>query len=391
MEEIALKNNLDILGSLSRLEGGGFDVESKQKLFYPSVTFSSNVNTGQNDYCDCGMNSLLEITQPLYDKAAQCAISQSKIERDRRCFQLRKQICDTLFAVRSAYFTYLLHLTHLEIDREVIQVWKNEVTRQEKRLQLGSSIPLELAQTKLHLKEANIDLNKTESSVCKSRIDLLYVCGFPPNASVIFLNEFTPYPPSTLNTREMERWKQIAFENSPDLKDAQLACESAKMEVSKIKGEHWPTLSAYASAGHNYIYNGFAFQPALGAGVNLDWMLYDPTNKPRLKAAQEALKGSGYGYSLLELQIEGTIYALLNEIEKNAQSYLVAKEGSSLAEESVQIALKKTEQGLMSPFEYRDLIDQWHFAKQQESQALYDWRVSYATLIRFVGFDFFTP
>ena len=50
-------------------------------------------------------------------------------------------------------------------------------------------------------------------------------------------------------------------------------------------------------------------------------------------------------------------------------------------------AVKKQELGLISPFEYRDVIETLHEAKQQVNQAIFDLRNGYDILIQQVGLD----
>jgi outer membrane protein TolC len=300
---------------------------------------------------------------------------------------VQQQICDILFQVRNAYYTVLLNQAHLAIDQFIIQLWEEEVRRQERFLQLGAAIPFELNQARLHLKSAWSDYYDSQSEIKTSQIKLLTILGLPPNTPLQLAETEIPLPPIQWQQCHLEQWMQWALQYRPQLKQEQLTYWLSQNKVCQTKAEKLPTVSFYANAGNRYVNNGFDAQPYVGTGINVNWKLYDPSNKPRLRQAEEVRKEAASNYYQAELETNAAIYALLNELDKSYLAFQNAKEGAALAEQGIQIAIKKHQLGMMSAFEYRDAIKTLHEAQQQVNHAKFDLHNAYDRLVQQTGLD----
>ncbi|WP_068468239.1 TolC family protein [Candidatus Protochlamydia phocaeensis] len=383
-EDLAIQNNYQLNASLHRLEQGYYSYKSSQAYFKPKVAFSSELSIGQDQH---GLDSVLRLTQPLYDRVAFYNLKESQIQWEIARLDVQQQICDLLFQVREAYYTILLNQAHLAVDQVIINLWEEEIKRQERYLALGTSIPFELNQAKLHLKGAWSDYHTTQGKIKSSRISLLKILGILPDTVFDLTEQEIPLPPLQWQEYPLDQWRQWAFCYRPQLKQEQFFYLLSQNKVCRAKAENTPSLSAYANAGHHYVNNGFDGQPYIGLGVNVDWTLYDPTNKPRIRQAKEESKEAASNYYQSELEANAIIDDLLNEIEKFYLVYLNAQEGCALAEEGMQMATKKHQLGMMSSFEYRDAIKTLHEARQQINQAKFDLRNAYDRLIQQVGLD----
>lgn len=387
-EAIALENNYDLLSSASDLKQEAFGLAATKGLFYPTLTFSSTANSGQSDAGDDNfIDSQLLLTQTIYNKTASLAVKESALSCERAALQMQQQMIDTLYAIRNAYHALLLSRMHYAVDQMVIEIWKEECHRQERLIALGASIPLDFTQARLHLKGAKIDALNRESDIRSQEIALLTLLGLPPGTSILLEEaEMVPPSPEWLSVKR-EQWMKWALCHRPALKIEQLNFSVADNRVRSTQAERLPTVSAFASAGHNYIVNGFVAQPSAGVGVNLDWILYDPTNKPRTKQAKEAKAQAATSYRQSELETAAMVYDEIFTLHKANQSYVIAKEGAELAEESLRMAKKKQELGLLTSFEYRDIVESLHEAKHGVNAALFDLCNSFDALVRDVGLD----
>lgn len=196
-----------------------------------------------------------------------------------------------------------------------------------------------------------------------------------------------PLPPAEQQQCHLEQWIELAFNYSPQLKQGHFEFMQAENKICQTKSEKLPTVNFYANAGHSYVYNHIAQNTIAETGVSLNWNLYDPTNRPRLKQAKEAKMEAASKYFQLELDVETAIYDFLNEIEKSQLAFQLAQEGAILAEEGMKMATKKHQLGMMSAFEYREAIKTHHEALQQVNQAKFDLRNAYDRLIQQAGID----
>ncbi|MFI0434543.1 MAG: TolC family protein [Parachlamydiaceae bacterium] len=383
-ENIAIKNNYQINASLHRLEQGYYGYKASQAYFKPQVSFASQIDLTKDEN---SLDAVLKMTQPLYDKVARYQLKEAEIQWEMAKLELQQKICDILFEVRKAYFTILLNQAHVNVDKVIIELWEEELKRQERLLELGGAIPFDLNQIRLHLKSARSDYYDSEGEVKTSEIKLLTILGLAPNTRFKLDENDIPLPPSDWQYGGVERWKQLALEYRPQLRQQQFSYLLSKAKVKQVKSERLPTVSFYANAGNRYVNNGFIAQPYVGAGVNVDWSLYDPTNHYRVKQAKEGLHEAASDYFQADLEIDAIIYALLNQLNQSYLAYQNAKEGASLAQEGMEMAVRKHQIGMMSSFEYRDTIKTLHEAEQQVNQAKFDLHNVYDRLIQHVGLD----
>jgi outer membrane protein TolC len=383
-EDLAIENNYHINASLHRLEEGYYGYQASKAYFLPNIDLGAGVDL-LGDLR--GLNAALRLTQPLYDKVASYHLKEAQIQWEQLKLEVQQQICDTLFQVREAYYEIVLHQAHLVVDQMIIQIWQDELKRQERHLELGASIPYEVNQTQLHLKNAWIDFYATQKNSRTSQIKLLTILSLSPDTSFSLAESHIPLPEFNWQKSEREQWKKWAFQYRPELKQQQFTFLLSQNKIQQTKAEKSPTLSLFANVGNRYVNNGFDHQPYAAVGVNLDWTLYDPSNKQKIKQAQEESRGVACDYYQLELETAAEIYNLLNEIEHLYQSYLAAQEGAVLAEEGMQLATKKRQLGAMSAFEFRDTIKTLHEAQQQVNQAKFDLRSAYDRLVQHTGID----
>lgn len=384
-EDCAIERNYRLNASLQRLEQGYYGYKASKAYFLPTLSASGNLEAANSNN---GAQNAIQLTQPLFDKVAIYNYKEAQIQWEILRLDTRQHICNLLFKVRNAYYTVLLHQAHLAVDQMIIQLWENEVKRHERHLEVGAGIPYELNQAKLHLKGAWIDYYSTQTDMKSAQISLSTILGLSPTSKLILTDNEIPFPSVSNNQCTFEQWKKTAILYRPQLKQQQFSFLLTQNRVCRTKAENLPTVNFYISAGNNYVYNGFSQRPSIGAGLSLDWTIFDPSNRPRLKQAKSGQSEAAANYFQAELETEAVIFDKLNLIEKLNLAYQSSEEGAVLANESMQMATKKHQLGIMSSFEYRDAIKSQHEAQQQVNQAKFDLRNAYDELVMESGFDF---
>ena len=384
-ENIALQNNYALNASLHALEQGYYGYKASQGNFLPQVIGTGSYNVGKGEDT---LNGVIQITQPLYNKVSSYQIQESQIQWEILKVKVQQLVADLLFQVRDGYYTILLNQAHLAVDRAIIELWEKELKRQERFFELGSAIHFDLNQARLHLRDAWSEYYDSEGEIKSSKIKLLTILGLPPETHFVTTEREIPLPPFDWKREGLKEWKQKALEYSPQLKQMQFSYLLSKNAVNQTKAERLPTVAVYANGGNQYVNYKFSGQPYCETGVNVSWMLYDPTNKPRVKQAEEGRREAISNYYQAELESNAAIYSLLNEIEQSYLSYQNAQEGAHLAEQGMEMAMRKHQLGMMSSFEYRDVIKTLHESQQDVHQAKFDLHNAYDRLIQQTGLDF---
>lgn len=383
-EDLAVQNNFELNASLHRLEQGFYGYQASKAYFKPKIDVAATLDFTRDNR---SLQGVIRVTRPIFDRVACYSMKEAQIQWEIARIKVRQEICDLLYRVRNAYYTVLLHQAHLEVDQMIIRIWEDELKRQQRQCELGACIPFEVNQTNLHLKRAWVDYYSTQSEMKNSQIKFLLVLGLSPNLEFQFMEKEILLPLLEGLKSNVNEWKSLTFQLRPQLQQEQLTYLLSQNKISQTKAENLPTLNFYANAGHNYVNNGFDKQPIVGAGVNLDWSLYDPSRRERIRQAREGSREAASNYFQVELDTESMIYRYINEIEKSHLAYSAAQEGALLAEEGIKMATKKHQLGMMSAFEYRDVVKSLHAAQQEVNQAKFDVRDTYEQFIQQVGLD----
>lgn len=382
-ENLAIENNYKIHAGLHRLEQRYYAYRTSKDHFLPSLALSAQWNVAQEGH---GLDNALRLTQSLYDQTACYQLKEAQIQWEFIRFEVQQQICDTLLQVREAYDEVVLNQAQLAVDSAIIQIWEEELKRQESHLALGTLIAFEINQTRLQLKNAWIDYYDTQKKMRISQYKLLTLLGQTPG-TVLSISENDLALPPQKGQMEATVWKEWSLQYSPELKQEQFNFLLSQVKIKQVKAENIPTVSLYANAGHRYVNNGFDHQPYVGVGVAIDWTLFNPARQHQMKQAQAGKKEALANYYQVELENEAAIYSLLSELEQSYHVYAVAHEGSLLAQEGINIATKKHQIGQLTTFEYRDTIKTLREAEQKINQAKFELRRTYYRLKRQVGID----
>ncbi len=405
-EDWVIENNYQLQADLHSAEQGYYGYRAAGDYFLPSLSVRASADFAKQRH---GVDAVVKLTQPLYDKLAHCRLKEAQMQWEYLKLEWREKICHLLFEVRRAYDEILLHSARLEMDRMVIELWQEELKRVERSADLGASILYEVQEAKFHLNNAWIDYYSTERKRNESQIQFLSLLSLPSDTPLELEGGFLSLQTvedglgGTSQTlvkenkeevllgaekRELaEKWIAQAFSFCPALQKARFACWLSRNQMEQVKAERYPTVSLYANAGHAYVNNGFDQQPNVGVGLNVEGALYSPVNRQKIKQAQAGRQSAASRYEEAELQVTAKTHRLLSEIEHCHRIYRTAKEGALLAEEGRKVAARKHEEGAMSAFEYRESVKNFREAQLRVIQAQADWRNAYHRLVEHAGID----
>lgn len=246
-------------------------------LFLPTVTLNAGVSATQSDAKFFGNTSVLRggqnnfesynygvnVSQPIYRKQIRAQFEQAKSQVEQADKQLVLSKQSLILRASKAYFDVLLAQDKIElIDAQKTAINK-QLEQAKANFDVGTSTITDFneAQARFDLVSAQQIAAVNELEVKKRAIQSMI--GGLPQPLIGVRNDLVAQSPEPI---EMEKWVEVAEQNSLMIGLQQQAVEIATQEVERQNAGHMPTLDAVAGYNNNYA-NGTA--TGLGNGSDI--------------------------------------------------------------------------------------------------------------------------
>jgi outer membrane protein TolC len=399
-ESIAMTHNYTILSLYHRLNQRYYQYQEKKGECLPQATLSVQPQIEENRFKS---PVDLSVKQILYDVETGYHIKESRIDYAITKLELYKEIVDVLFQVRQAYFEVILGQHQQVVEESIVTHIQEDLDRHEKQVKLGALSSLEINQIKLQLNKALVEYYDSQRRVKVGLYQLLNLLGFPPQTPIQLASQEIPLPPfeelnrftqltqcsvQMLSTQTLQQWENLAMSYRPELKQEQANVIKAQVEIGRYQHPYRPTVSAFANVGHACTFKNFSQRHHWNAGIAVEWTLLDGYKRQnRLKQAKAASAEATSIEVQTQLETKNEVHRLLAEMEKEFQSYLVAKESERLGQEAITMATRKQQLGSLPYMEYLESIKSWRETRRDVNQAKFDLLNAYFNLVKFSGAD----
>ena len=234
------------------LQGGVNRTHTELNLPQVSTSVSSTVQ-----------NLQLSAQQPLYRPANKIAYEQGKRGVDVAQAQLDAAAQSLIVRVSQAYFDVLAAQDSVQVALSQKQAISTQLEMAKRNFEVGTATITDSreAQSRYDLVTAQEIAAQNDLQVKRVVLDqLVGRVGIQPTplAAPLTLPRITP--------DNMQSWVDTALASQPQLRQAQLALDVAKLETQKAEAGHKPTVDLQAGYGINRYPNGY-MTPSLPAGT----------------------------------------------------------------------------------------------------------------------------
>ena len=243
----------------------------------PTVTFNAAVSEVQADTKFLGTTSVLQggkhnfetynygvnVTQPVYRKQIRAQLEQAKSQVVQADKQLALAQQNLILRTSKAYFDVLLAQDKLSlIDAQKTAINK-QLEQAKANFDVGTATITDFneAQARFDLVSAQEVAAMNELQVKKRAIQSM-IGGMPQTLSAV-RSDLLPQSPEPL---DMEKWVEVAEQNSLNIALQQQSLEIATQEIERQNAGHLPTLDAVGGYNNNYA-NGTT--SGLGSGSDV--------------------------------------------------------------------------------------------------------------------------
>lgn len=227
------------------------------------------------------LNAALVGSQPIYRPANRIALNQGKLQAELALAQFEAAHHDLLIRLSQAYFDVLAARDSLEFVRALKVAVTEQLEAAMRNFEVGNATITDSREAQARYDLALAQEIAAESDLHVKRLALDQLVG---RTGTLPLPLAQPIQLPALTPSDVDSWVRLATEHHPAVGQRRLALQTARLETSKAKTGHLPTVDLQASVGVTRYPDG---NPALTAmpatptknrnasvGVVLNWPLF---------------------------------------------------------------------------------------------------------------------
>jgi outer membrane protein TolC len=310
--------------------------------------------------------------------AAQLRVQSEMTDASRNNFMdVTEQVS---YGVREAYFGVLAAKRNVDVALEVVKQFEEHLRRAQGFYEAGVTPRFDVTKAQVDLSNAKLELIRAESALELAWRTLNNAMGMP-NAPEYDIEEALVFEPYEISLDEAV---SRAYSRRPDLKAREAQRRAAEGSVTvAAKGDAtvMSLFAAYSFQGEN-----FPLEEGWNTGLSVSIPLVDGglvknqveearANLQAAKADEESLRQK------VLLEVQDSYLSLVESRERIA----VAELGVKQAMENLELATGRYAAGVGSPIEVTDATVGYRDARNNYVQALYDYNVAHAALLKAMG------
>jgi outer membrane protein TolC len=383
--QIAMAHHPDVLAAKGRVEAetartGQVAAADRIKMdasaSYARRSPASIVERTYDDY-----TADVTLSQKIADSgrnAAQLRVQSEMTDASRNNFMdVTEQVS---YGVREAYFGVLAAKRNVDVALEVVKQFEEHLRRAQGFYEAGVTPRFDVTKAQVDLSNAKLELIRAESALELAWRTLNNAMGMP-NAPEYDIEEALVFEPYEISLDEAV---SRAYSRRPDLKAREAQRRAAEGSVTvAAKGDAtvMSLFAAYSFQGEN-----FPLEEGWNTGLSVSIPLVDGglvknqveearANLQAAKADEESLRQK------VLLEVQDSYLSLVESRERIA----VAELGVKQAMENLELATGRYAAGVGSPIEVTDATVGYRDARNNYVQALYDYNVAHAALLKAMG------
>lgn len=386
--DIALRRNPEIRAARYSVKVSESKVGQAQAAYYPQVTattgYSNSKETSTPDVTGKSFNDYVGQTtlkQTLFDfgrTPAQVDVQRKGAQAS--AFDADNTLVQTIFNVKKAYYSLLKAKKTYNVAAEVVKQYELHLLQAKTFYEIGTKPKIDVTKAEVDLTNARLNLMKAENAVKIAKATLDNAMGLPqaPEYDVKDNLDFEKF------SITFEKALETAYEERADLKSIKAKVDAARRSIDLARKEFYPVLATKItySIPRNGDFSGddwdigLSFSVPIFSGFSTTYKIQESkANLGLLQANEESLRQRIY----LEIK---EAYLNMTEAEQRIRAAELAAKQS---QENLELARGRYRMGTGSSVEMTDALVAYARSQVEYIQALYDYKIAEANLIRSMG------
>ncbi len=380
--EIALQKHPSAVAAKHTITVNQNRVGEAMSNYYPQISSIS----GYNQYWDSGTtydnySTALSLNQNIYDfgkTASQVNIQKFNLNSVQADFE--NTSVQIIFNVRQAYYGLLETKRNRDVAQETVMQFDQHLKQAKGFYQAGTRAKFDVTRAEVDLSNAKLSLIKAENALRLAKVSLNNAIGLPyaPDYRIEDNLDFAKY------ALPLEEAIEQAYNNRADLQSLLAKKKAAEESIELAKKGYYPTLSG--SASYTWVNEDMSSQKGWKVGASFTIPLFSgflttyqvqeyEANLKVLNANEELLRQSIF------LDIQQAYLNLREAEERISNTQLTVKQ----AQENLDLVNGRYMAGIGNPIEVTDAQVSYSNAKTAYNQALYDYKIAQASIVKAIG------
>lgn len=387
--EIALGKHPNIIASENTVDVNRSRVGEAKADYYPHVDWSSGysrispaagASSSVSDSYD-KYTSNVTLKQNIFDfgkTSEQVQIQGLNLDSSRS--DLNAVSSQVVLNVRQAYYGVLKAMRNRDVAEEAVRQFLQHLEQAKGFYEAGTKPRFDVTKAEVDLSNSRLELIKAANARRIAVATLNNAMGVT-NVPEYDVEDNLAYQPYMITFEDAIR---RAYENRPDLEVVILKRQAAESSITLARKGHYPVLTGNAS--YNQTGDNFPLDEGWDAGVTLSFPIFSGfLTKYQVEGSKANLKVLDANEDLLRqtifLEVQQAYLNLKDAEERIPAAELIVRQ----AEENLELASGRYAAGVGNPIEVTDAEVSLSNAKTSYIQALYDYRVSQASLEKAMG------
>lgn len=400
----ALEMNPDLLDAAEAIDQAATGITQARSGYLPQLNFQGSYNflektqkvgipdpvTGETvemelDFTrDYTFQFLLN--QPLYTGGSlSSSYNIAKYSETMAETDLERRREDVALDVARAFYALILSREAVTVAQEAIDNASEFLRVVKARYETGEASSFEVMRAEVEVSNLQPILIKARNGINLSELLIKNAMGERQDAEIDFVGEFK------YNDYEItaERAIEIAFENRPELKMADLQGSIADQSIKLARSGWFPTLALdfnYDFRMDNFTFDSDKVEDTYGGYLVLSLPLFDGLRTRAQVAEARSMRRQADIYKgnlkdIIELEVRG----VLLDVEAARETLKSQEKNVGMAQEGLDIANERYLQGYATNLEVLDAQLALNTAKRNRLEAVHDLNVAVARAMRAMG------
>jgi outer membrane protein TolC len=297
--------------------------------------------------------------------------------------EYRRVVAETVHLVVNAYYSAVLADKFQELAVESLKRIADHLKAVRDKFAVGAASQFELLRSSVQVLNYAPVASKAKNALELSIISLKNVIGIGLDDGITLDTEI-PFEPAEYR---LDALLKEAFTSRPEVIQAGLRKETARRYHSAAKAGNMPLITGAASYNYqNPFYNKVEWTYNWSAGVALNFPLFDGmATSGRMKQTRSELRQAEIAEDNVRRGVEVEVRQAFLSVREAAERVDSQKGNLAQAEESLRIAEVSYANGAATNLEVMDAQLALNQAKTNYLQALFDYRIAQAALLKAVG------
>ncbi len=401
--EIALKMHPNIVAAVYNVNANVSRIGQSKANYYPQINWSSSYSRISSASIRSGSSFLstdttgssfggteesfdeystgFNLSQTIYDfgkTPTQVMIQNFNLDSSRS--DLENVTEQVIFNVRQTYYGVLQAKRNRDISAETVKQFQQHLEQAKGFYEVGTKPKFDVTKAEVDLSNAKLNLIKGENALRLAIVNLNNAMGIPGAPEYIIEDNLSFQKYEITFEGAVEK----AYKNRPDIKSITAKKRASESSIELAKKDYYPSLTG--NAAYNWSGEKFPLDRGWNIGATLSFPIFSGfltkyqveeanANLNVLNANEEALKQTVF------LEVQQAYLNLKDAEERIPTAELTVKQ----AEENFEIANGRYAAGVGNPIEVTDAEVALSNAKTSYIQALYDYKVAWASLEKAMG------